>query len=253
MLLISEKNRKGNMKTEEKSKTEIKNKKTHAGHRFRMRDKFRKSGLDAFLNHEVLEFILTYAVPRKDTKQIAWNLIKRFGSIPAIFDAGREELEQIKGMGKEAALFISLIRALIRRYFFEELKNKNVIKCPQDVIKYCQASLGGEKDEVFEIIYLSSRNHVLNCERITIGTIDRASISPRKVVEHALKARATGMIFVHNHPSGEPKPSSEDIELTEELIKAASTLGLLVHDHIIIGNKNYYSFRANGLIKNKTV
>ena len=123
----------------------------------------------------------------------------------------------------------------------------------EDVIKYCQASLGGEKDEIFEIIYLSSRNTVINSERIAIGTIDRASVSPRKVVQNALKTNAAGMIFVHNHPSGEPKPSSEDIELTDELIKAAYTLGLAVHDHIIIGSKNYYNFKANGLIKNRNI
>lgn len=239
------------MNSGEKIQKTAKNKQTHMGHRDRLRNKFRKSGLDAFLDHEVLEFVLTYVVPRKDTKPIAWRLIEKFGSLSAIFDTGRDELEQIKGIGKETALFISLVRALLRVYFLDELKNKNVIKCPQDVVKYCQASLTGEKDEVFEIIYLTSRNTVLSSERISIGTIDKASVSPRKVVENALKAKAVSMIFVHNHPSGEPKPSSEDIELTDELIKAASTLGLIVHDHIIIGNKNYYSFRANGLIKNK--
>jgi DNA repair protein RadC len=223
--------------------------KNHKGHRERLRNKFIKSGLDSFLDHEVLEFLLTYVISRKDTKPIAWNLIKKFGSTSGVFDANKEDLLEVKGLGERTALFILLARAIIKRYFLDELKNKDVIRCPEDVIKYCQASLSGEKDEIFEVIYLSSRNTVIGCERISTGTIDKASVSPRKVVQNTLKANAAGMVFVHNHPSGEPKPSSEDIELTDELVKAASTLGLIVHDHIIIGNKNYYSFKARGLIK----
>ena len=221
---------------------------SHIGHRKRLRDKFRTGGLDAFLDHEVLEFMLTYAVPRKDTKPLAWELIKRFGSVSNTLDAKQEELKDIPGAGEETITFLSLVRALIRRYFLDEVKQKDIIKCPEDVVQYCRASLEGEKDEIFEVIYLTTKNTVITSERVFIGTIDRAAVSPRKVMENALKARAAGLIFVHNHPSGNPSPSKEDIYITDELFKAAKTLGLAVHDHIIVGKNNYYSFRANNLI-----
>lgn len=221
----------------------------HEGHRARIKTRFKNSGLDGFLDHEVLELLLTYAIPRKDTKPIAWNLLKRYGSLSAAMDKDAGELSEVAGMGPEAALFMTFLRALIRRYFLDNMKGKDVLKRPEDVIRYCRASLEGEKYEHFEVIYLTTKNTVINSEKISIGTIDRASVSPRRIVENALKSRAAGLIFVHNHPSGSPQPSKDDINLTNELGKAAHTLGLTVHDHIIVGKNNYYSFRANGLIK----
>jgi DNA repair protein RadC len=222
---------------------------SHVGHRKRLRTKFANGGLDVFYDHEVLELLLTYIIPRKDTKPIAWRLIKKFGSLSRVLDAKPDELTEIEGISKESTVFLSLLRALIRRYFLDEIKNKNVIKCPEDVINFCRASLEGEKDEIFKVIYLSSSNNVIDSERISIGTIDRTTIFPRKVVEGALKMRASGLIFVHNHPSGHSAPSKEDIHITNELIKAAQTLDISVHDHIIVGKSNYFSFKAHGLIK----
>jgi len=220
----------------------------HKGHRQRLRDKFRASGLDAFMDHEVLEFLLTYAIPRRDTKPIAWEMIKKFGSLSAALDAKPHELAEVEGLGEEAALYVTFLRALLRRYFFDEIKQRETIKSPEDVVQYCRASLEGEKDEIFEVIYLTTRNSVIGTEQVSSGTIDRTSVSPRRVVENALKARAAALIFVHNHPSGNPYPSKEDICLTEELMRAANTLGLSVHDHLIVGKNSYYSFKANGLL-----
>ncbi|MFA5161450.1 MAG: DNA repair protein RadC [Elusimicrobiales bacterium] len=140
------------------------------------------------------------------------------------------------------------LRGLVRRYFLDEVKEKPSITTPEDAAGYCRASLEGERDEIFEVIYLTTRNTVIACDRIAEGTIDRAAISPRKVVEYAISRRAAAMIFVHNHPSGDPTPSHEDVNLTHELIKAASTLGLRVHDHIIVGKGGYFSFKSSGLL-----
>ncbi len=221
---------------------------SHIGHRTRLRGKFRDSGLDAFLDHEALELALTYAIPRKDTKQLAWALLKRFGSLSGVLDAKRTELCAVPGIGEEAALFVNLLRALLRRYFLDELKRKTSIANPEDAVEYCRASLEGEKDEIFEVIYLTTRNTVLACERLSEGTVDRTAVSPRKVVETALARRAAAMIFVHNHPSGDPSPSKEDVAITDELCRAAEVLGLRVHDHIIIGKGDYYSFKVSGLL-----
>ncbi|HOX23356.1 MAG TPA: JAB domain-containing protein, partial [Elusimicrobiales bacterium] len=160
----------------------------HEGHRARIKSRFRNNGLDGFLDHEVLELLLTYAIPRRDTKSIAWSLLKRYGSLSAAMDKNAEELSEIKGVGPEAALFITFLRALIRRYFLDNMKGKDVLKCPEDVIHYCRASLEGEKYEHFEVIYLTTKNTVINSEKISIGTIDRASVSPRRIVENALKS-----------------------------------------------------------------
>jgi len=222
---------------------------SHIGHRSRIKKRFRQGGLAQFLDHEVLEMLLTYAIPRRDVKPVAWELIKKYGSLSRALDAKPEELTGINGLGEEAATFISFIRALMRRYFLDELKQRQTIRSPEDVVHFCRASLEGERDESFEVLYLTTRNTVIEAERISTGTIDRATVSPRKVVENALKARAAGLIFIHNHPSGNPSPSKEDVTLTTEITRAAQSLGISVHDHIIVGKGNYYSFRANGLIK----
>ena len=226
-------------------------KNTHVGHRSRLRERFNASGLDAFMDHEALELILTYCIPRKDVKPLAWALLKRFGSLAAVLDANRSELKEITGLGENSAVFLNLIRAVMRRYFLEQVKEMKEIKSPESVVDFCRASLQGEANEVFEVIYLTTRNTVIGVERIAIGTIDRASISPRKIIEQAFRRRAAALIFVHNHPSGEPAPSQEDITLTETLSRVAAPLGIIVLDHIIVGKGKFFSIKANAVIKPK--
>jgi len=222
---------------------------THAGHRQRLKMKFRAAGLDAFLDHEALELLLTYCVPRKDTKPIAWALLKKFGTLSSVLDAKPEELAEIHGVGQETITLLNLSRAMVKRYFKDELQKKQSLRSPEEVVDFCRASLEGEKDEIFEVLYLTTKNTVISCERISTGTIDRTAVSPRRVVENALKTRASGLILVHNHPSGNPTPSREDIIMTEEIIRAAKALDLAVLDHIVVGKNDYYSFRASGIIK----
>lgn len=221
---------------------------SYIGHRERIREKFASSGLDSFLDHEALELLLTYAIARRDTKPLAWALLKRFGSISGVLDATPEELAQVEGIGKNTALFLKLIRGMFKKYMFDEVKERVTIRTPKNVIEYCQASLAGKKEECLEVIYLSVRNTIISTEIIASGLIDRVAVTPRKIVECALLAKASAIILVHNHPSGDASPSQDDITLTREVIRAADLFGISVHDHIIVGKGSHYSLKANGKI-----
>lgn len=221
---------------------------SYIGHRERIREKFVSAGLDSFLDHETLELLLTYAVARKDTKPIAWALLKRFGSLAAVLDAETEQLAQVKGVGPQTALFIKLIRGVFKKYTLDEVKERVTIRTPQQVLEYCKASLAGKKEESLEVIYLSVRNTVMGTQVLASGLIDRVAVSPRKIVESALAAKASAFILVHNHPSGDASPSQEDILFTHDIIRAAKLFDISVHDHIIIGGNSHYSMKANGII-----
>lgn len=224
------------------------NKPSYFGHRERIREKFAAAGLDSFLDHEILELLLTYAVPRRDTKPLAWALLKKFGTLAAVFDADENQLTQVDGIGTGAAQFLRLIRAVFKKYSLDEVKETVSIRTPQQVLEYCKASLAGKKEECLEIIYLSVRNTVMSTQVVASGLIDRVAVSPRKIVECALAAKASAIILVHNHPSGDATPSQEDISLTQDVIQAAALFGILVHDHIIVGKGSHYSLKANGKI-----
>lgn len=154
----------------------------------------------------------------------------------------------MKGVGKGTASFLKLVRALFTRYSLEELRQTATIRSPEQVVQYCKASLAGRSEECLELIYLSVRNTVIRAETVALGLIDRVSISPRKIVECTLAAKASAVILVHNHPSGDVTPSLEDILLTQEVVEAARLLGISVYDHIIVGRQAYYSLKANGKI-----
>lgn len=221
---------------------------SYLGHRERIRAKFAASGLEPLADHEVLELLLTYAIARRDTKPLAWALIKQFGSLGEVLDADPAALAAVKGVGKGTAAFLKLVRALFTRYSLEELRQTATIRSPEQVVQYCKASLAGRSEECLELIYLSVRNTVIRTETVALGLIDRVSISPRKIVERTLAAKASAVILVHNHPSGDVTPSLEDILLTQEVVGAARLLGISVYDHIIVGKQAYYSLKANGKI-----
>ena len=225
-----------------------KEKPSYLGHRERIRGKFAEGGLAPFLDHEVLELLLTYAIARRDTKPLAWALLKRFGSLSGVLDASPQELKSVKGIGPNTAVFIKLVREVFKRYALEAVRETVTIRTPEQVAQYCKASLEGKSEECLELIYLSVRNTVTKAEIIATGLIDRVSVSPRKIVECALAAKAAAVILVHNHPSGDATPSVEDILLTREVVEAARLLGISVYDHIIVGKGTHYSLRANGKI-----
>lgn len=219
---------------------------THQGHRQRLRQKFTTAGLEPFLDHEVLELLLTYAIARKDTKPLAWALLKKFGSLSAVLDAPKAQLLQVPGVGEQTACFLQLVRAVFKRYSLGHVSKEVAIHSPQQVIEYCKASLAGKKEECLELIFLSVKSTIIGTQVLSSGMIDRVAVTPRKIIESALLAKAKGIILVHNHPSGDATPSKEDIAFTKETIAAAQLFDISVRDHLIIGARNYYSLRLNG-------
>lgn len=218
------------------------------GHRKRLRKKFTENGLESFLPHEILELLLTYCIPRKDTKSIAWALLKKFGSISDVLDAQEEDLLNVKGLGPSSIVLLKLTRKIMRTYYLEQIKERREISNPESLVKFCKASLHGEQDEAFEVIYLTVRNTVIAVERLCQGTLDKALISPRKILEKAFQHNASGLIFIHNHPSGEPTPSSDDMHLTDAISQLSTPLGISVLDHIIVGRGKFFSIKSNSFI-----
>ena len=222
---------------------------SYLGHRTRLRKKFLTAGADAFLEHELLELLLTYALPRKDTKSLAWALLKNFGSLANVLDASLEELRQVDGIGLQAALFLKVVRASFKRYMLAEVKNKQPLKTPQTVMDYCRTSLADKKEEFLEVIFLSRRHTILSTQLLASGTLDQVSVSPRQVVASALQANAAALILVHNHPSGEISPSSADIQLTQNIQRAARVFDIHVAD-INIMKLNIFKFYFISIILN---
>ncbi len=221
----------------------------YLNHRQRIRKKYLKSGLDNWHDYEILELMLTYAIPRKDTKPIAKALLKKFKSIRGVFDAEIEALNTIKGIGANAGILINLFKEVVSLYLLQDLlEQENAISSPKAVYNYLQASLRGAKDEIFKVIFLNTANRPVKAETIHVGTVNKAVIYPRKVVEYALKNKATSVILAHNHPGGGLTPSEEDKNITQVLIKALGTVDVNVLDHIIIGFEGYFSFKEHGLI-----
>jgi len=217
-----------------------------AGHRERLRERFKKAGLAGFHDYEVLELILTYAIPRRDVKPLAKTLIERFKGLRGVLDASFEELHSVNGIGENAALLLKFMKEVSGEYLKERVMKKDVIRSPEDVLNYLNLTLSGEKVEKFLAIYLNSKNEILSVETLHEGTIDQTVVYPRKVIENAFRHNARSIIFVHNHPSGDPTPSVKDRELTKELHKAASAVDIIVHDHIIIGKNGHFSARDGG-------
>jgi DNA repair protein RadC len=217
-------------------------------HRQRLKKKFSESGVAAFHDYEVMELLLSYAIPRKDVKPLARELLRKFGSLKAIMDAEKESLEKVKGVGLHAAILIKLIKEMGILYLKEKAKEKPQITCTRELLDYCKSYMGGLRDERFCVIYLDAQNRMTDIETIQEGIVNQAVVYPRKVLENALKQKASAVILVHNHPSGHVKPSDADIRLTKTIQETARILDIIVHDHVIIGENRFFSFREEGLI-----
>lgn len=217
-------------------------------HRKRMKKKFIASGVDAFNDYEVLELLLFYAIPQKDLKPLAKNLLKKFGTLKGVMDASIRDLEGITGVGTHTAVLIKLIRDMGSLYLKEKAKEKPQITCTRELLDYCRTAIGGLKDERFCVIYLDAQNKITGMETIQEGIVNQAVVYPRKVLENALEQKASAIILVHNHPSGHVKPSDADIRLTNTIRDTARMLDILVHDHVIVGENRFFSFREEGLM-----
>jgi DNA repair protein RadC len=222
---------------------------THLGHRKRLRDKFLKSGLASFHDYEIVELLLSLGTPRKDCKVPAKEAIKRFQTLRGVLEALPEELQQIDGIGAHSAFGIKLVQEIAREYLKAKILDKPFYKSSQEVFDYLYHSMRGLKKEVFKVIYLNSQNQIIDTTDLSEGTVDGSSVSPREIVEGTIKHNATSLIFVHNHPSGNPEPSTSDKALTRELVYAGRIMRLSILDHIIIGDNRYFSFAGQGLIK----
>ncbi|HVO66589.1 MAG TPA: DNA repair protein RadC [Syntrophales bacterium] len=221
---------------------------SYKNHRQRLKQKFSESGVDAFHDYEVLELLLSYAIPRKDVKPLAKELLREFGSLKGIVDAEKNSLEKIKGISTHTAILIKLIKDFGALYLKEKAKEKPQINCTSELLNYCKTYMGGIKDEQFCVIYLNAQNRITEIEAIEEGVVNQAVVYPRKVLENALKRKASAIILVHNHPSGHVKPSDADIRLTKTIQETAKILDIIVHDHLIIGENRFFSFREEGLI-----
>ncbi len=220
----------------------------HLGHRKRLRNRFQKGGGDGLQDYELLELLLTYAIPRKDVKPYAKALIKRFGSLAGVLDASQKDLEEVAKIGPISSTLIRLVKEICAAYLAEKIKGREVLSSPQAVLDFARMKLTGLPHEAFMVIFLDSKNRVLDHKIMQEGTVDRAVIYPRRIVEEALARRAAGIIFVHNHPSGDAQPSPEDKNLTRSLVEAARTIDLRVLDHLIVGKEGYCSFVESRLM-----
>jgi len=221
----------------------------HQGHRKRLREKFLKSGLAGFHDYEIVELLLTLGSPRRDCKQPAKEAIKQFKTLRGVLAASPQELQQIDGIGPHSAFGIKLVQEAAREFLKEKILEKPFYKSSQEVFDYLYHSMRDLKKEVFKVIYLNSQNQITDTADLFEGTVDGSSVSPREIMEGAIKYNATALIFVHNHPSGSPEPSASDKELTRELVYAGKIMRMRVLDHLIIGDNRYFSFADDGLIE----
>jgi DNA repair protein RadC len=212
-------------------------------HRKRLRERFQRAEAKGLHDYELLELLLTYAIPRRDVKPIAKDLLKRFGSLSGVLDAERQELEAVPDVGPISATLIRLVKELAGAYLAEKMKHKDLLSSPQAVVDFARVKLSGLPREALMVIYLNIKNEALDYETLHEGTVDRVTVYPRRIIEAALSHHAAGLILVHNHPSGYPEPSGEDKRLTRAIAEAARTIDLHVIDHIIVGRDSYYSFR----------
>ena len=220
----------------------------HEGHRSRMKARFRDHGLDNFGDVNVLELLLFYAIPRKDTNELAHARLDHFGSLDRVFEASCSELEAVQGIGENTALLITLVPQIARRYLMEKGNCLPTISCSADAGKYLVPRLMLEKDEKALLLCLDAKKSVISCVNLGSGVVNAVDVNVRKVVESALRFRASSVILAHNHPGGVALPSREDERITREIASALKLVGIPLDDHIIVAGDDYVSFADSGLI-----
>jgi len=216
------------------------------GHRERLRQRFSEHGFDGFHDYEVVELLLTYAIPRVDVKPIAKRLLKTFGTLAGVFDASVAELAQTVGVGEKGAVFLTLIRHVEIRYLASDLPGKNVFDRPEKVKAHLRMLVQGRGMECFGSVFTDQQHRHLATQILFEGTVDRTAIYPRNLMKRALELDAKGLILFHNHPGGTARASQEDIDLTRRMADACSPLEIKILDHFLIAGKEVLSFKENG-------
>ena len=223
--------------------------KKYEGHRERLRKKYLQGGYFAFHEYEVIELFLTYVIPRKDTKPIAKDLIEKFGSLDGVVTASIEELCSISGIKENSAIFVKLLGDLSKNLYKGEIRKEGIqLKDKNSLIRYLRSEIGFSSREEFRVIFLNNYNMLVGSETLFIGTIDKSAVYPREIVEKVLYYKAKGIIFAHNHPSGNLRPSKQDIQITEHMQEALDLIDVKLLEHIIITQDGYFSFLEEGLI-----
>lgn len=219
-----------------------------AGHRARLRQRLLEGGPEALADYEVLEYLLFSAQARGDTKPLAKDLLARFGSLGAVLDADPKALLQVKGLGEAGIGALKIAALAARRMARSEVRQKPVLGSWQALLDYLAIDMAHLTIERVRVLYLDSRNRLVHDHLASEGTIDEAAVHPREVIRRGLDLGATALILVHNHPSGNPEPSRADIQITQRIAEAGRLLGIVVHDHVIVGREGHVSLKAKGLI-----
>ena len=220
----------------------------HSGHRQRLKERFLTGGPDALPDYELLELLLFSAIPRRDTKPLAKQLLERFGSFAEVINASPERLREVKGVGDAAVTQIKLARAAALRLMRGSIMQRPVLSSWTAVLEYCRAAMGFDEREAFRILFLDKKNRLIADEVQQRGTVDHTPVYVREVVKRALELSASAIILVHNHPSGDPTPSRADIDMTRQIVEAAKPLGIAIHDHVIVGRQGHASLKALKLL-----
>ncbi|MBT0957647.1 DNA repair protein RadC [Alphaproteobacteria bacterium KMM 3653] len=218
------------------------------GHRKRLRERFQQGGPDAMPDYELLELILFGALPQGDVKPLARELIDHFGDFNRALSATTEKLMEVKGVGPNVALHLKLIEAAAQRLAQSKVLHRPVLSSWNALIEYCHVSMAHREIEQFRVLFLDRKNNLIADEQQAKGTVDHVPVYPREVMKRALALNASAVILVHNHPSGDPTPSESDIDMTNRIIDAGESLGIIVHDHLIIGKSTELSFRSEGYL-----
>jgi DNA repair protein RadC len=218
------------------------------GHRERLRARFREAGAEAVGDYELLELVLFRAIPQRDVKPLAKELIARFGSFAEVVAAPRARLKELRGVGEAVVDEIKVVHAAASRLARGQVQKRAVLSSWSSVLDYCRTAQAFADKEQFRVLFLDKRNQLIADELQQIGTVDHTPVYPREVVKRALELSATALILVHNHPSGDPTPSHADIQMTQAIVDVAKPLGIAVHDHIIVGKDGHASFKGLRLI-----
>ena len=219
----------------------------HDGHRVRLKHRFIKSGLDDFEPHNVLELILFYSVPRKDTNPLAHRLIERFGSLSAVLDAKPEELMKVDGVTENTAVLLSMLPQVARKYLEDKTDVTNLVSDIGDIGAYFMPKFIGRTVETMMLASIDNKGKIVCCSIIAEGDSTRASVSKRKIMEEAIRVGATRVVLAHNHPMGFAVPSDEDIDMTEKVYALLRTVGIELIDHIIFSQDDFVSLAASGI------
>ncbi len=220
----------------------------HEGHRQRLTDRYLNEGLEGFEDHEILEYILFYALPRVDTNDIAHKLIETFGSLSGVLEADPKDLHQVSGIGIRAAAYLTMFPDVFRSYQRSKLGKRPSIKTIKDACEFAKSLLFGKAFEQFYVIWLDTQNRVIHYERLSEGGISESPVYMNKIAAGALRHHAVKGLVAHNHPGGSVTPSAADISTTHDIVKALGTLGIELIDHIIVSENNAFSFQADSLM-----